>query len=109
MGDHSIPKGQPRRRHGSGWWRCEQMGHEGNPAKVTGAPSTKGSPFGLYASHLGSVQAHWGFMRAYLGSIWTHLHHQIFFYYGHLCHRRIGVYMKHTVRITNIQSDYELN
>ena len=49
------------------------MGHEGNPAKVTGAPSTKGSPFGLYASHLGSVQAHWGFMRAYLGSIWAHL------------------------------------
>jgi len=28
---------------------------------------------------------------------------QIFFYYGHICQRRIGVYMKHTVRIMNIQ------
>jgi len=33
MGDHSIPKGQPRRRPGSAWWRCEQMGHEGGPAQ----------------------------------------------------------------------------
>jgi len=32
-------------------------------------------------------------------------HHQIIFYYGHLCHRRIGVYMKHTVEIMNMQSD----
>ena len=38
-----------------------------------------------------------------------HYHHQICFYYGHLCHRCIGVYMKQTVRITNIQSDYELS
>src|SRR6218665_198443 len=29
MGDHSIPKGQPQKRPGSAWWRCEQMGHEG--------------------------------------------------------------------------------
>jgi len=28
MGDHSIPKGQPRRRPDSAWWRCEQTGHE---------------------------------------------------------------------------------
>jgi len=28
---------------------------------------------------------------------------QIFIYYGHLCHRLIGVYMKHTVRIMNVQ------
>jgi len=33
VGDHSIPKGQPRRRPGSAWWRCEQMGHEGGPAQ----------------------------------------------------------------------------
>ena len=29
VGDHSIPKGRPRRRPGSALWRCEQMGHEG--------------------------------------------------------------------------------
>ena len=33
MGDHSTPKGQPRKRPGSAWWRCEQMGHEGGPAQ----------------------------------------------------------------------------
>ena len=33
MGDHSIPKGQPRKRLGSAWCRCEQMGHEGGPAQ----------------------------------------------------------------------------
>jgi len=32
MGDHFRPKGQPRRRPGSAWWRCEQMEHEGGPA-----------------------------------------------------------------------------
>ena len=31
-----------------------------------------------------------------------HHYHKIFFYYGHLSHRCIGVYMKHTVRIMNI-------
>src|SRR6218665_1755163 len=31
MGDHSIQKGQPRKRPGSAWWRFEQMGHEGGP------------------------------------------------------------------------------
>jgi len=25
MEDHSIPKGQPRKRPGSAWWRCEQI------------------------------------------------------------------------------------
>ena len=39
----------------------------------------------------------------------NHYHHKIFFYYGHLCRRRIVVYMKHTVRIINILSDYELS
>jgi len=33
MGDHSITKGQPRKRPGSASWRCEQMGHEGSPAQ----------------------------------------------------------------------------
>jgi len=33
MGDHSISKGQLRRRPGSAWWRCKQMGHEGGPAQ----------------------------------------------------------------------------
>src|SRR6218665_2015094 len=36
MGDYSIPKGQPRRRPGSVWWRCEQMGHDGGPAQPSG-------------------------------------------------------------------------
>src|SRR6218665_404752 len=34
---------------------------------------------------------------------------KIFFYFGHLCHRRIGDYMKLTVRIINILSDYEFS
>ena len=38
-----------------------------------------------------------------------HHRHQIFFYYGHLCHRCVGAYMKCTVRIMNIQSVYELS
>jgi len=44
MGDHSIPKGQPRRRPGSAWWRCERRGHEGGPAQPSrgGTPSAKG-------------------------------------------------------------------
>jgi len=36
MGDYSIPKGQPRRRPGSAWLRCEQMGREGGPAQPSG-------------------------------------------------------------------------
>ena len=38
-------------------------------------------------------------------------HHQIFFYYGHLCHRRIGVYKKHPVSDGKnlVNADYELN
>jgi len=29
MGNHSIPKGQPRRRTGPAWRRCEQMEYKG--------------------------------------------------------------------------------
>jgi len=36
MEDHSIPKGQPRRRPGSAWWRCEQMELEWGPAQPSG-------------------------------------------------------------------------
>ena len=36
MGDHSRPKGQPRRRPGSAWRRYEQIGHEGGLAQLSG-------------------------------------------------------------------------
>ena len=35
LGDHFIPKGQPRKRPGSAWWKCEQMGRERGPAQPT--------------------------------------------------------------------------
>jgi len=36
MRDHSMPKGQPRRRPCSAWRRCQQMGREGGPAQPSG-------------------------------------------------------------------------
>jgi len=37
MGDHFRPKGQPRRKPGSAWRSCEQMGHEESPAQPIGS------------------------------------------------------------------------
>ena len=34
--DHSIPKGQPKRRPGNALRRYEQMGHEGGHAQPSG-------------------------------------------------------------------------
>jgi len=43
MGDHSIPKGQPRKRPGSAWWSKWDMKEALlSRTKVAGAPSGKG-------------------------------------------------------------------